>query len=117
MPTQSMKNGNGKIVYEALISQASTAAPTEDKVLINRFSGTAVYAYTSVGLYTLTYSVPDVFPALLTVVEVSKADTLDADVTAIRSDDDEITITSSAIGVVANDVLTNQKITIWAYNA
>ena len=117
MSTQNMKNDNGKIVYQAIITQASTAAPTEDKVLTNRFNGTAVYARTGAGIYTLTYSVADSFPALLTVVDVSKADTIDADVTAIRTSGVVITITSSAVGVVADDVLTNQVITVWAYNA
>lgn len=39
--------------YIALVSQATTAAPTST-VIKNTFSGTPAWAYTSAGIYTLT---------------------------------------------------------------
>jgi len=45
----------GYTSYVALITQAGTAAPTEDPLIQNTTGGAPVWAYTSSGVYTVTF--------------------------------------------------------------
>ena len=50
----------GYTSYVALITQAGTAAPTEDPLIQNTTGGVPVWAYASPGVYTVTF--PFTFP-------------------------------------------------------
>ena len=45
----------GYTSYVALITQAGTAAPTEDPLIQNTTGGAPVWAYVSAGVYTVTF--------------------------------------------------------------
>lgn len=99
-----------KLYYEALLTQASTSAPTAASV--KSTIGLPTLGYTSAGVYTLTKE--GAFTANKTKIDI--APVAGSIVSAVRTSADVITITTQAVDgdgpAVANAILSNTKILI-----
>lgn len=102
-------------VYRALVSQATTAAPTAT-VLENSLGGTVVWARSSTGTYTATLT--GAFTSAKTfIMQPGETGTIAAikNVLASRTSDNVITVTTGAGGTLEDAVLSTFPISILVY--
>ena len=101
--------------YRALVSQATTAAPTAT-VLENSLGGTVVWARGSAGTYTATLT--GAFTSAKTfIMQPGESGTIAAikNIIAVRTSADVITVTTGAGGALEDSVLSSFPVTILVY--
>lgn len=114
--TASVSSGSVAVkTYRALVSQATTAAPTAT-VLENSLGGTVVWARSSTGTYTatLTGAFTSAKNFLLTTGEAGTIAAL-KNVLITRTSADVITVTTGSGGTLEDSVLSNTPISILVY--
>lgn len=92
-----------KKVYIALLSQASTAAPTA-VVISNTLGVTPALARTSAGLYTITAT--GKFTANLTAISVGNQASALQRIQAVRTSADVVTLTTGVLSVSTGTLIT-----------
>lgn len=101
--------------YVGLITQASTAAPTETAILVNSI-GDLVFAYVSTGVYTITCT--GAFTSAKTVAKCKAI--VGTNATIVHTSADVLTLTVKTIaatgGAVTNDSLSSSPLEIDIYN-
>lgn len=114
--TSSAPAGNVAVkTYRALVSQATTAAPTA-AVLENSLGGTLVWARSSTGTYTATLT--GAFTSAKTfIMQPGETGTIAAikNVLAVRTSDNVVTVTTGAGGTLEDSVLSSFPIEILVY--
>lgn len=101
--------------YRALVSQATTAAPSAT-VLENSLGGTVVWARSSTGTYTATLT--GAFTSAKTfIMQPGETGTIAAikNVLAVRTSADVVTVTTGAGGTLEDSVLSSFPIEILVY--